>query len=100
MLDKFNKWGPLTVLLVIVVVLLLVGGLANVIVTTGDANPYTYREFLDDLKWLALGLAAGVGAGKGFLTGARDLGLGINLPGEETDRMGAAQEVHSSDDVI
>jgi hypothetical protein len=89
MLNKLNDWGPLTVLLVIVVVLLLVGGLVNVIV---DPD-YTYRSFLDDLKWLAAGLAAGVAAGKGALTGLRDLGVGININSEETMGVGAAQSV-------
>lgn len=56
-----SKWGPITVLAVAAVLLVLVGGLVEVV--TDPA--YTYRAFLDDLKWVAAALAAGAGIGRG-----------------------------------
>lgn len=57
-----SKWGPITVLAVTAVLLVVAGGLVNVIVDPA----YEYREFLDDLKYVAAALAVGSGVGRGL----------------------------------
>jgi hypothetical protein len=78
-LAKLNTWGPITVLAVLAVSILLAGGVINVI--TDPA--YTFRGFLDDLKWAAAALAAGAGVGRGLLAGLTNAGLAVNLPGTD-----------------
>lgn len=55
----FSKWGPLTVLIVILVTAAAVGGLVVCVV-----HPETldFKQYLDDLKTLVLGLAGLAGA--------------------------------------
>lgn len=57
-----KTWGPMTVLAVIAVVLVLGGGVVNVIVD----DHYTYRAFIDDVKYLVAALAGAVGVGRGL----------------------------------
>jgi hypothetical protein len=65
-MKQFNTWGPITVLAVAIAILLVAGGLITVIVTADNTNPYTFKAFLDDLKYLAAALAAGAGIGRGL----------------------------------
>lgn len=57
-----SKWGPITVLAVVGVLLVLAGGVVNVIVE----DAYSYREFIDDVKYLVAALAAAAGVGRGL----------------------------------
>lgn len=59
----FTTWGPITVLAVLAVLLVVGGGVVNVIVD----DSYSYRQYLDDLKYVAAALAAGAGVGRGLV---------------------------------
>jgi hypothetical protein len=62
----FKTWGPMTVLAVAVVLLVVGGGIVEVITT-----PYTYGQFLDDLKWVAGALGGGAAIGRGLRLNAQ-----------------------------
>jgi hypothetical protein len=56
-----NTWGPLTVLAVIAGALLMVGGVVEVCTT-----PYTFGDFINDLKPVAAALGLGAAVGRGI----------------------------------
>jgi hypothetical protein len=71
----FDKWGPATVLVVGLVLIAAAGGAVAVAV-----GKYSYPQYLDDLKTFAI--ASGLlGVGRGVMTGLRDAGNAITLPG-------------------
>lgn len=57
----FNTWGPLTVLAVAGALIVLVGGSVEVALT-----PYSFADFLNDLKPVAAAIGGGAAIGRGL----------------------------------
>ena len=58
---NLSTWGPVTTLAVTAVLVILIGGLAEVV--TSD---YTFRGFLEDVKWVAMAAVGAAGVGRGL----------------------------------
>lgn len=57
----WGSWGPMTVLAVVGALIVLCGGAAEVALT-----PYTFGQYLDDLKPIVAILTGGVALGRGI----------------------------------
>lgn len=63
-----KTWGPMTVLAVLVVLVVLLAGVYELVAS----DKYTFRGFIDDLKYIAAAFAVAVPIGRGIHARPRD----------------------------